>query len=255
MFILDSTCQACSGLSKNQTWEEYIHGEDAAPAKCGPTPVSPPPLPPMTATNAVPQWATKMATDTPTPSAFNFDAAVSINDVLHGKPPTSIQSSQATQQTSTAISLSSTGSSTSVPNPTPPPTSATSSQLNPTSMQSPPSTPLELSSKMGSNVHVGAIAGGIIGGLVLLGLIGVGLFYLRRRRRGHPMAPSAAYKAALRAGNQPSSPYHPVPHRHSDSVDNSIEDLAEEFSRPSSWISSRPISIHSESRFHEHTTS
>ncbi|KAJ7271971.1 hypothetical protein B0H12DRAFT_1092219 [Mycena haematopus] len=253
MFILDSACLACTSANQNQTWEEYNHGD--ADGKCGPSPVSAPPLPPTTASNAVPQWATVMAFATPTPDVFHFADAVSINDVLHKNPssfnasPSTSATITTTTQSTTATSVSSSDGPTSIPNPTSSQPSQTSSQPKPTSVQSSSSVPLELFSKASSQAPVGAIVGGIIGALVLLGLVGI--WYMRRRRRGHPMAPSAAYKAALRAGNQSPSPYQAV---HNDSPNNSTDDLTEE-RRPTSWLSSRPVSIHSESRFHEHTSS
>ncbi|KAF8212037.1 hypothetical protein K438DRAFT_1805841 [Mycena galopus ATCC 62051] len=126
----------------------------------------------------------------------------------------------------------------------------------------PPLKPLGSSEQ--SSVQVGPIAGGIIAALVLLGLIGVGIWwYLRRRRRRHHMAPSAAYRAALRAGNVSPQSYQPV-HNDSDALENSTDAFDTQIPFPqtedspvdrhSSWLQSRPISIHSESRFREHTT-
>ena len=53
--------------------------------------------------------------------------------------------------------------------------------------------------------HAGAIAGGVVGGLVLLAAIGAFLlWWLRRRRRLHT-APSAAYITAYRTAGPPTS--------------------------------------------------
>jgi hypothetical protein len=53
---------------------------------------------------------------------------------------------------------------------------------------------------------VGAIAGGVVGGVVLLGaLIGLGVFFFLRRRRAQ-VAPSTAYGSVLNAGGYPTGP-------------------------------------------------
>ncbi|KAF7363601.1 hypothetical protein MSAN_01017000 [Mycena sanguinolenta] len=178
---------------------------------CDSSTPSPPPsnLPAMTAANAVPQWAIAMASATPTPNVFNFDAALSINSILHGtKPPpttTTDQSSQAlsaAQQTSSATSPSSTDDLGDKPNST-----------------------LGKSNLFAIKPNLWAVLlrpNRTCFKIKLQSLIGVGLFYLQRRRRGHAMAQPTPYNADFRAGNQSPSPYQPVHNGHSDSVDSSV---------------------------------
>ncbi|KAJ7905705.1 hypothetical protein B0H14DRAFT_3420867 [Mycena olivaceomarginata] len=173
-----------------------------------------------------------MASRTPTPVSFDFQAVL---DII--------------TSTDASSSAPSTASTTSISGSPPAPSSSTSQPID-----TPPSTPLPVSLASTTSTPVGAIAGGIIGALVFIALVGVGIWYMVRRRRANHMAPSAAYKAAVRAGHQSPMPYQPVYH---DSPRHSSEDLPETHdggAYPFLQTPSRPVSIHSESRFREHTT-
>ncbi|KAK2484131.1 hypothetical protein H9L39_05923 [Fusarium oxysporum f. sp. albedinis] len=68
----------------------------------------------------------------------------------------------------------------------------------------------------GKPTPVGAIVGGVVGGVAVLGLIGLGAFCLRRRRRKNKrqeyMVPSGQLNMA-HSVNQNQYPYHPQQHR------------------------------------------
>ncbi|KAJ7685367.1 hypothetical protein DFH06DRAFT_40522 [Mycena polygramma] len=165
----------------------------------------------------VPSWATVMASETPTPTG-TFDPQDS------GSSPTS----------ATLISISATSPS------TPPSTGGPSSTSPPT----------RVSGSSRGKSQAGPIAGGIIGAIVVVAFIGAGLWYRARRRKR--LAPSAAYRAALRSGAPP-MPYQPVDRG---SPKSSMPPQIDELSidrPPSPWLPSRPVSIRSESRFREHT--
>ncbi|KAJ6597074.1 hypothetical protein DFH09DRAFT_1133545 [Mycena vulgaris] len=196
---------------------------------------------------AVPRWA--LVLNDQDPLCTTFDIAVASSIVLHSVTSlpvsTSSVSVSATQTSTTA--QASTSATTSVAasgtsdNPTPSATSGSTPS---------PLTPLTAASKATS--QVGPIAGGIIGGAIFLALVGIGIWYFAVRRRRNHIAPSAAYKAAVRAGSTTPMPYQPV---HHDSPQSSIsyqtDDLRTE--RAGSWLPSAPASIRSESRFLEHT--
>ncbi|KAF7338144.1 hypothetical protein MVEN_02039200 [Mycena venus] len=240
MFILNGACEACEREIPD-SWDTYSKTNsshcDSSTVRSNPTsfPSTAPP---------VPSWALVMASATPTPSVFDFQVAL---DIIHNNFTASATSGDTSSSATATPSSSSAASQSSIATSSSDSTFSASPTLNPSPV------PLSLASKA-SSTPVGAIVGGIIGALVVLALIGAGIWYIRRRRRGRHMAPSAAYKAALRAGNPSPMPYQPVYH---DSPQSSTDDLtSEERPQSSSGLSppSRPVSIHSESRFREHTT-
>ncbi|KAF7304959.1 hypothetical protein MKEN_01210500 [Mycena kentingensis (nom. inval.)] len=232
-YILHAACAYCDGEDEDMRWDEYASSQSCSSVSPDPTT-----LPSSTATNAVPAWAILMAAASPTPAAFDPQAVQSIL----ADPNATLSAASAT---SSASSVSGSNSATSTVSPT---------DVTPDSPSSttPESSPLQGASQ-GSSPSPGAVAGIVIGVLILLGLIGVAVWLFLRRRRRH-MAPSAAYKAALRSGA--ASPYQPVP-RDSDSHSpkrSDYLDLPAERSGSPAWMSSRPVSRQSDSRFLEHTT-
>ncbi|KAF7323145.1 hypothetical protein HMN09_00094800 [Mycena chlorophos] len=231
LYILNASCNFCL----NQTipsWSDYSQSQSCSAQAPDPTP-----LPDSTAKDAVPAWALTMASETPTPSQFNVTAAMDLaqgNDTTGANPPSS----------STSSGSSSTGSTT--------PSS--------TFLSSPSSSvaPL-LAASSSSKLNAGTIAGAVIGVLVALALVALAVWYFVRRRRRHThMAPSAAYKEALRNGT--ATGYTSVPLQDEKSSHPRLDhpqqtDFSSEFSDAvPAWMNdSRPASVHSESRFLEHT--
>ncbi|KAJ7775085.1 hypothetical protein B0H16DRAFT_85206 [Mycena metata] len=240
-YILQAACDACDSTGPLD-WSKYASSKTCSE----PTPslINPTALPDSTATNAVASWVIAMVEATPTPTTFNIDDAYATASAIRASSSVPPLPSQTTSSL-TASTHSTTSSSTQTASSD----GATSSQAPATPIRP----PLSGSSKKSSSA--GAVAGGIIGALVVLALVGVGIWLLRRRRRNAHTAPSAAYKAAMRARNASPMPYQPV---RRESPKNSSEhtrlnsDDSVRFDRPSSpW---RPVSIRSESRFHEHTS-
>ncbi|KAJ7120494.1 hypothetical protein C8R43DRAFT_1034878 [Mycena crocata] len=181
-YFLAAACEVCT-TNSTLSWEEYRQSDNCPPDSPEKFPL---PLP-----TVLPQWAVKMALATPTPTTFDITVAsfIAVNSAL----PSSTSSS-------TATASSTSGSD---------PTQITSNEASPTSTSSSAASPLTAAAKGSS--QVGPIAGGIIGGLIFLALVGTGIWYVMRRRRRNHIAPSAAYKAALRSGT-PMPPYQPVHH-------------------------------------------
>ncbi|KAJ7632796.1 hypothetical protein FB45DRAFT_913521 [Roridomyces roridus] len=231
-YLLSAACDSCLRMPDIPSWENY-----SLPFRC-PNSTAPTPFPSDLSSSAIPSWAIAMVSATPSPTTFNAQAATSLALFISsaGTFPTPNASSSTTDPTSSSSSSSSSSS---------PPTSTLSSS-SPAETSSPSVSPLRgVSEKSHSNA--GAIAGGLIGALVFLGLVVTGLLYLRRRRRQSHIAPSAAYMAALRAGEQP---YHPVHLRDSMDEMRSVERPPERHGSP---LPSSSDSLRNESRFLEHT--
>ncbi|KAJ7510057.1 hypothetical protein B0H11DRAFT_1174042 [Mycena galericulata] len=164
------------------------------------------------------------------PTTFNLAAATSLANYISVSSAFPTSSSSTSSPTSTATTTSSQ-----------PGTSTAASATQPSSAST--AVPITAASSK-SRSQVGPIVGGIIGGVLLLALVGVAIWFMKVRRRRRHIAPSAAYLAALRAGSP--MPYQAV---HHESPKNSTEELRSD--RPESpWV---PVSIQSNSRFLEHT--
>jgi hypothetical protein len=72
-------------------------------------------------------------------------------------------------------------------------TSSSASSSPSSSVQAQSSSPTTASHNLASSSRAGAIAGGVLGGTLLLALIGLGAFCLVRRRRRTRIAPSAEF--------------------------------------------------------------
>ncbi|KAJ7046993.1 hypothetical protein C8F04DRAFT_1248035 [Mycena alexandri] len=197
-YILQAACDACvSSVSPPPDWSDY-----ASSATCSgptPSPIDPTVLPDPTASNGVASWVIAMVLANPAPTTFVVDDAyATAADIKSGSSvsPFPSQTSSLTAPTPSGHS-----SSTQI-------ASGDGTTPSATSPATPIGPPLSGSSKKSSSA--GAIAGGIIGALILLALVGVGVCLVRRRRRNAHTAPSAAYKAAIRAGNPSPMPYQPV---------------------------------------------
>ncbi|KAJ7724445.1 hypothetical protein DFH07DRAFT_263526 [Mycena maculata] len=231
-YLLAAACDAC--VDPPSTLKYGGQGQYAADNQCPfapPSTVIPSPMGNLT----LPSWVVAMASATPTAMTFDLAAATSIAAFISASStfpplPSSSGSSPTASQTGTVSSTSTLSGY----------NSATSS-AGPASTPSPLTNPVGASSK--TNSHVGAIVGGIVGAVLILALVSAGVWYTRRRRRRSHIAPSAAYKAALRAGS-PMPTYQPV---HHESPKNSTDELRTD-RVPSPWPA---VSIQSESRFHE----
>ncbi|KAJ7172293.1 hypothetical protein C8R46DRAFT_143203 [Mycena filopes] len=246
-YILQAACVACSSNHGEPveilSWSQYA--DPSFNRGCNGTTPSPLPTSLSDPTKIAP-WVDLMISATPSPTTFVLDDAYQFAAEAKSGSTTPSPS----QTSSRSVSTSSV---------TPTPTTGTASSGDtPASPSAPPAPPPNGPPLSGSSKHsssAGAIAGGVIGALIVLALVGAGIWLMRRRRHAHT-APSAAYKAAVRAGNSSPMPYRPV--RHEDSPKSSSEHLrlhsddSIKLERPSSpW---RPVSIRSESRFHEHTS-
>ncbi|KAJ7940444.1 hypothetical protein B0H13DRAFT_1938134 [Mycena leptocephala] len=245
-FVLTGACRACTPGDGNHNLRPPQLGKYSSDnnfgVTCAAAAPSQSPAPTKQVVADIPSWAIAMISATPSPTAFNFDDAIDLAATLpvvwHPKVHVDYKPkyTSSTIQNASSSALSSTSLQPSQYLVVIPPHNATVTTVSPVSG----------SSKNSS--QAGAIAGGIIGAIVLLLLIGLGIWYRIRRRRNH-IAPSAAYKAAVRAGNPSPMPYQPV---RGHSPKNSTDDLTADRSL---WVPSRPVSIRSESRFREHTMS
>ncbi|KAJ6497035.1 hypothetical protein C8R47DRAFT_329261 [Mycena vitilis] len=219
-YILKAACDYCDNTSSPVTsWNMFCSGA-----------MLPDPSTIPAAATPIPSWATVMASETPTPTG-TFDIQDVLN-IMDGPRLSSATSQSGPSPTSVTIILSSAAS------------PSTSSEF--TSGPSSTSPPTRVSGSSKGKSQAGPIAGGIIGAIAVVACIGAGLWYRARRRKR--LAPSAAYRAALRSGAPP-MPYQPVDRG---SPKSSIEELSID-RPPSPWLPSRPVSIRSESRFREHT--
>ncbi|KAJ7709717.1 hypothetical protein B0H17DRAFT_234435 [Mycena rosella] len=237
-YLLAAACNSC--INEPQiSWTDYSNQNPKI--KCDALPHSfTDPLPSGTA--AIPIWASVMISETPTPTTFDLEKAKSIATVISANSGVFPSSSTSPSSSESTPSLTAT-----INPPAASPSNQSGSDANPSPTLTPssPGAPITAASK--STSHAGPIAGGIIGGALFLALVALGIRYSAVRRRRKHIAPSAAYKAAVRAGNtSPTMPYHPV---HHESPRNSTDELRPE--HPGSWLPSAPASIRSESRFHE----
>ncbi|KAJ7087854.1 hypothetical protein C8R44DRAFT_819980 [Mycena epipterygia] len=237
MFILTGACDACDLSDSSLRWQNYTQTN-----KCDPTPSNPPPY--LLQNTAIPSWVFTMASATP---AVRMHCNYMFSMPLNETQPDAFNFEDAENLWNNNVTSSSSSSSTSAT-----PTNSVSTQLtsaSPSATSTPmPPAPITAVSKTPSKA--GPIAGGIIGAAIFLALVGIGIWYTVIRRRRNHIAPSAAYKAAVRAGDTSPMPYQPV--RHEDSPKNSTDDLRADWPR-SSWLPSAAVSIKSESRFLEHT--
>ncbi|KAJ7444919.1 hypothetical protein FB451DRAFT_1293863 [Mycena latifolia] len=238
-YLLAAACDACLPRPSNLSWDDYSEKENCN----GSFQSFPGPLP-TTGQHAIPPWASVLDAQNPEPTAFDLAAASSTASLISansGVFPTSSSRSHASSASETPTNSAT--SSSNQPGPSLPVNPST------TSTPAPSAAPLTAASK--SSSHAGPIAGGIIGGALFLALVGVAIWYTVVRRRRNHIAPSAAYKAAVRAGTP--MPYQPVHHDESpkNSAFKQTDDLRPE--RSGSWLPSAAVSIRSESRFLEHT--
>ncbi|KAJ7097758.1 hypothetical protein B0H15DRAFT_618380 [Mycena belliarum] len=220
-YILASACNSC----RNETipsWNDYSQDWNCSeqfPRSFLPGSFSP---------GMAPIWALEMDVQNPQLTSFDIAVATSIASSVSAHSITSFNPPSPTASTPrTATSVA--------------PTSTANVSEKSTSASS--AAPIKAASN--SSTNAGRVAGGVIGGLIVLALVGVGIWYTVVHRRRTRIAPSAAYKAALRAG---APPYQPINH---ESPENSTDELWPE--RRASWVPSAPVSIRSESRFLEHT--
>ncbi|KAJ7273312.1 hypothetical protein C8J57DRAFT_1317512 [Mycena rebaudengoi] len=231
-YLLGAACDYCTHPEPDHkiiSWEKYRNEGNNS---CDQIPF--PPLPPN---RTLPSWVQLYEAQVPSPTTFNQSLAQSLAE--HPPSSTSSSSSRETSTTST----SPTSESTTVETGPPPPPGIT-----PTSSSS----PLTNSGAVRATSNVGPIAGGIIGGVIFLALAGLLIWYTTVRRRRHHIAPSAAYKAAVRAGTP--MPYQAVRH---DSPKNSMsyqtDDLTSDRAA-SPWVPSDTVKSEKHpSRFLEHT--
>ncbi|CAK5264924.1 unnamed protein product [Mycena citricolor] len=182
VFFLRDACDYCMNPeSPPLTWQEY-----ALEYHCDPSTPSPirTDLPSASQSNVVPSWALAMAAATPFPTTFNIQAAQNLasfciptSGTLPSAPGMSSTSSLASSASSTFSAMSSTEASSSPTNLTP-----------------------HKGASVPSGINAGAIAGGVIGAMLFVLVTGVVFWVVYRRRKRSRMAPSAVYKAALRAG-------------------------------------------------------
>ncbi|KAJ6623485.1 hypothetical protein B0H10DRAFT_2009966 [Mycena sp. CBHHK59/15] len=250
-YLLAAACDFCETPSRLLSWHHYaqdlVRPPCVAPFFEIPAPFSDPHL-------DIPGWALILAQRESLTTTPTFDptqaSTIGVSLQLHGTPSplvsTSSSSTLSTTFSATAIDSHSASSSL-TSNGVSSTNAVTSAATNSASVQ-----PHVVSAAKATS-QAGPIAGGIIGGALFLVLVGLAIWYTVVRRRRNHIAPSAAYKAALRAGSP--MPYQSV---HPDSPKNSIscqnDDLRTD--RPSSsWLPSAAVSIHSDhqSRFLEHT--